>query len=249
MNKKLMGLFSGLVFLLMLGNAGTTQATILSLEDAETFHLLGFKVETPLTPHDTPPVTSIRTDAVYLDGFNSTLGTLLDVSIKVWSQWELKNTTNAEDWGTLDGEIHAGGRGVSSHVLKAELLRPQGYYPLSQPAVVSVLCLDPDGACSESDSLTGNFLEFISLRYLSLSDFIDTTLIVHLTNQLTASVANCPDLDDACQSIASNDWFGSVVAKYTYDDGLSVSAPEPSSLLLMGIGLAGLGFVRLRKRS
>jgi threonine dehydrogenase-like Zn-dependent dehydrogenase len=77
-----------------------------------------------------------------------------------------------------------------------------------------------------------------------MEDFIGSDpLQIKVERKLISSVIRCGTNDECRQKNTNNGWSGTVYVNYTY------AVPEPSTLMLLGMGLIGLGAGRMRKRN
>lgn len=197
-------------------------------------------------------VGSTRTNAkmldLFLDGFDSSLGTLLNVSLSFTSNWILTHEVQGEDrTGGIFGEDNIYVYGNASQTLMVDLVSPSGT-TASQSAYQAASCSDNDGGCSQNIGGPGVFNDL--LTFSNLSDFIDISSVHLRAGNTIVGVSDVDDFDDYHKFVARNTWYGMATITYRYDmhspDPEPNPIPEPSTLALFGMGLLGLGLARKR---
>ncbi|MCU7844258.1 MAG: PEP-CTERM sorting domain-containing protein [Candidatus Thiodiazotropha sp. (ex Monitilora ramsayi)] len=184
-------------------------------------------------------VKRVNRKTVSIDRFDGSLGTLLGVDIWFDSNWSLTSTVNSYD--TRDGNRTATGRGKSVSNQQIRLIDPWREVAKNNEVVRSNCRDKPD--CRDTDSASGSFNGIFNLGSFTLSDFIGTDMLdFRVVRTLTADLLNCGFRDSCWQRNSNNAWGGNIHVAYTY------SVPEPSTLMLMGLGLAGIGASRMRKQ-
>ena len=84
---------------------------------------------------------------------------------------------------------------------------------------------------------------------VNLSDFLNPVSFNFSTVANTTLEAQFPNgTGQVVQEIATASW-GQVTVEYVYDEAPTPQVPEPGVLALLGLGLAGFGFGRARKRA
>lgn len=194
------------------------------------------------------------TQNVGLTGFDSGLGTLTGVSIDFTSTYNVL----ASAWG-----YNYGDGGVNSEILA------QGQYDinLNDPASASlsmtslqysVYCSTYDPSCSASvDSGLLAYNGSLDVSGIDLNAFVkatNDTIDLAFVNTLD-STEICFGLgvssDYDCDPRAATNWLGTVTINYEYDAAPGTggtTVPEPGSVALLAMGLAGLGFSRRQRK-
>lgn len=186
-------------------------------------------------------------ELIFIPMFNSALGELVDVEILFNTSWSFSSTFRATDpYGQIIG---TGGAGRSVTDMRVRLVDPKtadGKNTVEKNKVVEKNnCNANNTLCRDNDNLSGNFSGSLDWAGgLTLADFIGSgDLKFSMYRNMLARLTSCGYNDSCVQRNRRNNWSGSVTVNYTY------SVPEPTTLALLGLGLAGLGASRLRKRS
>jgi hypothetical protein len=184
---------------------------------------------------------------ISIDRFDSTLGELLNVSIWFETEWNLAAVVQSYDKRFGIKTATGKGRSISNQAVR--LIDPNGEAE-SNHEVLRTSC-SGIYSCSDSKGNSGIFSDGLNLSDFSLSDFIGTDgLDFEVERTLIADLTYCGYRDNCYQRNNNNAWGGSIFVSYTYDDSPDVSVPEPSTLVLLGMGLLGIGATRLgRKRN
>lgn len=232
-------------FLAICCTANPLNASIMTTGDSATFDFYSYDALLDRNPaqdeaghnYEASQIDRIK---LSLDRFDAALGTLLGVAIWFESDWSLTSTIHAYD--TRFGTSTASGFGKSVSNLQVRLIDPSLEVVWNNETIV-VNCKD-NPECQASDSASGAFDGSFDLGGFGLSDFIGSDLLdFRIVRTLRADLLNCGAFDSCWQKNSGNAWTGSVNVEYSYS-----TVPEPATMALMGIGLAGLGAGRLRKR-
>ncbi len=108
-----------------------------------------------------------------------------------------------------------------------------------------------DYTIAPGETWNGSIEEYRSENALSvnISDFLNPVGFNFTTVANTILQAQFPNgTGQVLQEIATASW-GQVTVEYIYDEAPTPQVPEPGMLALLGLGLAGFGFGRARKRA
>ncbi|MEZ5511513.1 MAG: PEP-CTERM sorting domain-containing protein [Gammaproteobacteria bacterium] len=192
--------------------------------------------------------TRTRNSYVNLNGFDSSLGTLTDVTLSFTTNWGLGARISAEDTYNNWGTDYTNGSVRTTSTMTIDLVNPNG--PESTRARAETTSCSDSGLwsaeCSNSSYSNGTFNGGLNLAGIDLSEFLDTTVTLRITQLLGALLTSCDSDSDCYGWNTNNGWTGNLTIAYTYDE---VSVPEPATLGLLGLGLLGLGVARRKAKA
>jgi hypothetical protein len=240
--KKLSHMALGIIGLTTFGLQA--EASVLSYSDSFVFA----QRQVSDTTNNANAVNKASAQAFYIPLFDASLGELSDVEILFDSRWSFSSTFGASD--PLGKIINTGGAGTSSTDMRVRLVDPKtanGKNTVERiKEVSSNNCLKYALKCRDNTALAGDFSGSLNWgNGLSLADFIGIgDLKFSMYRKMSADLTACYYNDTCFQKNRLNNWAGNVSVNYTY----TAAVPEPSTVALMGLGLAGLGAGRLRKK-
>ncbi len=171
-----------------------------------------------------------------LDRFDASLGTLLDVDIWFESNWSLSSSVDSVDPRT--GNRVAVARGRSASKQRIRLIDPFREVAANNEVLWSSCNDRPE--CEATSTSSGLFNGSFGLGAFTLDDFIGSdALDFRIVRRLESDLRWCGAYDFCSHENSNNAWSGDIHVSYTY-------VPEPSTLVLMGLGLAALGAGRTR---
>jgi hypothetical protein len=202
------------------------------------------------------PRSAVAFDYLTLSGFDSSLGTLLNVRISVGGFYRITNTTEGRDLSPRDDETNVVARTLTTARLSAQLAFPTGASgSTGRVDVHENQCSSAEGSCSETTSTGGYVInQTIPILPLDVSFFARDIIQVFVRNEVVTQLrdpgifSGCSTFDQ-CRSMGQVTWTGSVSATYDYEPFATSSVPEPATLGLLGIGLLGIGLTRRRRQA
>ena len=224
----------GLVFMSLM-SAQVSAALVTQVATFDTFSSDNFST----TSSQSNPLQS---EVLSFDAFDESLGVLTGVSVSFESDWSLGAAMDVRQVSPPSPGISpiVIGAGASRIAMSIMLTVPAGDFVSEQSNNLSN-CMG-FLVCNNSDSIGGSFDgDILWDAPIELEDFIAEDLSITLTRSLAARVDDCAAGATCTQTNNNNGWFGSVLVAYNYE---AVSVPEPASLALLVLGLAGLGIAR-----
>ena len=205
------------------------------------------------------------------DGFNSGLGTLTSTKITFISVWQLLGVYTVTDpdapcsfllTSLICEDNVAGGVYFNNSVALSVRTDASSAFPLnreSDGAQVTMDCFALDGTCTIFNDLIAEAFSgtlFETSDSAELSGFIDNQIELEVRNDI-AAYTTCEDDEDLCTFSAISTFGGVLSVEYTYDAPVitpdpilppdPVPVPAPASIVLFGLGLAGLRMASRRK--
>ncbi|MES9968790.1 MAG: PEP-CTERM sorting domain-containing protein [Candidatus Thiodiazotropha sp.] len=230
--------------------SSTSSATILSIGDMASFSFSSQDL------FDYSAAEGARTErrdvqTVTLDRFDGSLGRLLDVEIWLESEWSLGSAVRSYDT-RFRASATGAGRSISRQAVR--LVDPNREVEINRE-VIRNNCRDLL-SCSEGSLESGDFSEAFDLSSFGLEEFVGSnSLDLRIVRNLVADLTRCGRYDSCAQRNKYNAWSGNVYVSYLYDDSpeqeyeeVEVNVPEPSTLVLLGMGLLGVGASRLYRK-
>jgi hypothetical protein len=240
-----------IAFLALCCSSAAVHATIMTLDYSEAFSfetnngIYDYRIGRDREGDNYRTVVRDR-QTVNLDRFDGTLGELVGVSIWFETDWNLAGVVKSNHQGSGNATVTGRGRSISRQAVR--LIDPNREVERNRE-VIRNSCVGLN-TCSDYDHDSGVFNDEFDLEAFDLSDFIGTDDIeFRVVRTLIADLTHCGPRDYCSQRNKSNDWNGTIFVSYDYDDGEQASVPEPSTLVLLGMGLLGIGATRLGRKA
>jgi hypothetical protein len=238
-------------FLALCCFSAAAHATVMTLDYTESFsfssndRIFDFQIGREADGENKQTVVT-DSQSISIDRFDSSLGELLAVNIWFETEWDLAAIAKSYH---RSGSETVSGRGYSVSNQTVSLIDPNGEAE-SNNEVLSTSCIGIT-RCTDLEIDSGTFNDALDLTGFSLADFIGTDdLDFTVVRTLIADLTHCRSRESCYQRNKDNAWSGSIFVSYTFDDSQDVNVPEPSTLILLGMGLLGIGATRLgRKRN